>query len=309
MEIAAIFIIALMIDIVFGELPNSFHPVAWLGKLISVESRRTPRHGKWPQLVYGTIMVIFTIAVITLAFYFFLAYLKSVNVILYIVVSAVILKFTFSLYGLRNEANLVKMLVAGNKLPEARRRITALVSRDTGELDRDELISAIIESVAENSCDSFIAPLFYFLLFGIPGAIAYRIINTFDAMIGYHGNWEYTGKFAARLDDVANFIPARITAVAIVLAAWLGKRNPARAWRIMFRDHNKTESPNAGWTMSALAGALGVQLEKRGSYRLGDNTNTVSIDSIRDSLRLIVIVALIWSFIFLIVQAVYFVAA
>jgi adenosylcobinamide-phosphate synthase len=201
----------------------------------------------------------------------------------------------------------MKTLIAKDKIIEARTHISSLVSRDTSELEKNALISATIESVAENSCDSFVAPLFYFLLFGIPGAVAYRVINTFDAMVGYHGQWEYLGKFAAILDDIVNYIPARLTAFFIILASLLRKKNLAYAWHVMLRDHGKTESPNAGWTISAIAGALRVQLEKEGCYRLGDNQNSLSIGSIDDSLKLIIIVAFIWSFILLITQVVYFV--
>jgi adenosylcobinamide-phosphate synthase len=186
--------------------------------------------------------------------------------------------------------------------------LKSLVSRDTDELNRSQLISAAVESAAENICDSFVAPLFYFLLFGVPGAIAYRVINTFDAMVGYHGHWEYLGKFAARLDDVANFIPARITALIIVLASPICRKNMSQAWDIMIRDHKKTESPNAGWTMGAIAGALGVQLEKAGHYKLGDNHSLLSLDTIDASRQVILVAAVIWCSIFILAEVIYLVA-
>jgi adenosylcobinamide-phosphate synthase len=123
--------------------------------------------------------------------------------------------------------------------------------------------------MAENACDSFFAPLFFFLFLGVPGAIGYRVVNTLDAMIGHHGKYEYLGKLAARLDTAANFIPARLTALAIVCASWIWHRKASLAWKIMFRDRKNTESSNAGWTMSAVAGALDVELEKVGYYKLG----------------------------------------
>jgi len=153
-----------------------------------------------------------------------------------------------------------------------------------------------------------VAPLFYFLLFGVPGAIAYRVVNTFDAMIGYHGKWEHLGKFAARLDDVANFIPARITALIIALAAWICKKNMQQAWHIMLRDHKKTHSPNAGWTMSAIAGALGVQLEKASHYKLGDNHYSLSLNTVDASLQMTMTVAAIWSLIAILAEVIYIVA-
>ncbi len=262
MEIIFILILALIIDIAFGEPTNVWHPVAWLGKLISLEMRLAPRRGKVKQLAFGIAAALITLAVITAAAYFLFTYIKELNFWLYIAISALILKFTFSLRGLRQAATAIKQLLSKDNLTEARFSLRSLVSRDTANMDKSQVVAATVESVAENSCDSFIAPLFYFLLFGVPGAIAYRTINTFDAMIGYHGEYEYLGKAAARLDDVANFIPARITAIIIVLAAWICRKNISQAWHIMLRDHRKTQSPNAGWTMSAIAGALGIQLEK-----------------------------------------------
>jgi len=114
-------------------------------------------------------------------------------------------------------------------------------------------------------------------------------------MIGYHGQWEYLGKFAARLDDVINFLPARLTALMIVIAAWLCQKDVSGAWRVMLRDHNKTQSPNAGWPMSAAAGGLGVQLEKTGQYKLGDNHCPLSPTTIGASLQVMAVVALLWS--------------
>ncbi len=124
-------------------------------------------------------------------------------------------------------------------------------------------------------------------------------------MIGHHGEFEYLGKFAARLDDVANFIPARITVLLIALAALVCKKDASGAWRIMRRDRGKTESPNAGWTMSAIAGAMGVQLEKVGYYRLGDNQNVLSLSAVDDSLRIIMTGALIWSLLITLIEVLY----
>ena len=307
MELIFILLIALVLDLAFGEPSNALHPVAWLGKLISLEMRLAPAKGKSAQLAFGIIGVVITVGTVTTAAYFLLHYLREVNLIAYILLGGILLKFTFSLRGLRQAANTIRGLLAQEKLAEARFNLRALVSRDTTSLGESQIVAATVESIAENSCDSFVAPLFYFLIFGIPGAMAYRIINTFDAMIGYHGRWEYLGKFAARLDDVANFIPARITAFVLILASWLSRENARQAWRIMLRDHCKTESPNAGWTMSAAAGALEVRLEKVGHYQLGDNHNALTVNTIDASLQILMLTALIWSVISILVGVVYFV--
>jgi adenosylcobinamide-phosphate synthase len=273
-----------------------------------VETRLAPKKDRVRQLAYGVSMVLITLGLIVTAVYFWLAYLRELNTIVYVLVAGLLLKFSFSLHGLRQAIETVSRLLAKDNLNQARISLKSLVSRDTGELSKDEVISATVESGAENICDSFVAPLFYFLIFGVPGTIAYRIINTFDAMVGYHGHWEYLGRFAARLDDIANFIPARISALIIVLAALLCRKNAPQAWHIMIRDHRKTESPNAGWTIGAIAGALGVQLEKVGHYKLGDNHSPLSLDTVDTSRQIILVTAAIWCSISVLAEVIYFVA-
>jgi adenosylcobinamide-phosphate synthase len=308
MGIILVLLIALILDLIFGEPPNAWHPVAWLGKLISLEAKLAPRRGRLRQFAYGVGMVLITLGLIVTVVFFLLAYLGKFNFIAYALVAGLLLKFSLSLRGLSHAVDTVRALLSKDKLAQARLSLKSLVSRDTTELNKRQVISATVESAAENICDSFVAPLFYFFIFGVAGAIAYRVINTFDTMIGYHGQWEHLGKFAARLDDVANFIPARLTALIIVLASLVCRKNISQAWHIMIRDHKKTESPNAGWTMSAIAGALGVQLEKVDHYRLGDNHYPLSLDTIDASRQIIVVVAIIWCSIFILAEAVYFVA-
>ncbi len=306
MESIFILLIALIIDIAVKELPNRYHPVAWLGKAICRGLSWAPKTGR-AQLLYGAGIVLVMLGLVTVLVYFSLFYLRQINMVAYILIAAFLFKLTFSFRGLATAASSVKQFMARGKLNEARLQLQSLVSRDTTNLDEDHLVSATVESVAENSCDSFVAPLFYFLLLGVPGAVAYRVVNTFDTMIGYRGQWEYLGKFAARLDDVVNFLPARFTALMIVIAAWLCQKDMSGAWRIMLRDHNKTPSPNAGWTMSAAAGGLGVQLEKIGHYKLGDNHYSLSAETIGASLQVMGVVALVWSLACLSVEVVRFV--
>lgn len=308
MEMIFVLFTALAFDLAFGEPPNSWHPLAWLGKLISLETKQAPQKSKLRQLAYGAGMVLITLGLVAVPTYFLLVYLKEISSVAYVIAAGVLFKFTFSLRGLRQAVNTVRELLAQDNLAQARTSMVALVSRDTNELNQNQLVSATVESAAENTSDSFVAPLFYFLLFGIPGAIAYRIINTFDAMVGYHGEWEYLGKFAARLDDAANFLPARITGLTIVLAAWICKRDTSNAWQIMLRDRKKTQSPNAGWPMSAIAGALGVQLEKAEHYTLGDNDRPLALDTIDASLQIVMVTAVLWSLVSILVEVIYLAA-
>jgi adenosylcobinamide-phosphate synthase len=166
----------------------------------------------------------------------------------------------------------VERALAGGDLVGARALVGLhLVSRDTGALDESHVVSATVESLAENVGDSVVAPLAFYLGFGLAGAAVYRAVNTADAMLGYReGVLEHFGKVAARLDDVLNLIPARLAGLAIVAGAAAAGGDGRNAWRVLRRDARATASPNAGWPMAAMAGALGVALEKPGAYRLGD---------------------------------------
>ncbi|MGA2368139.1 MAG: cobalamin biosynthesis protein [Dehalococcoidia bacterium] len=289
-----ILILALLLDITLGEPSNRYHPVAWLGKLISFQLKFSPETGSVQQFVYGAWIVFLTASVIVVPLYYALSFLQNLNIVVYTIISAYLLKNAFSLRGLWLAVQKVKQCLLRDDIANARLEITALVSRDTQDLSRQQLISASIESCAENLCDSFVAPLFFYAIFGLPGAIVYRVINTFDAMIGFHGRWEYTGKFAARLDDVVNYIPARISSFLIVLASLYTGR-AGDGWQAMLKEHSKTESPNAGWTMGAMAGTLGIELEKAGAYKLGAGTETISTASISRSQIIMLLSSAMWS--------------
>jgi adenosylcobinamide-phosphate synthase len=180
------------------------------------------------------------------------------------------LKPVFAYRALRRAALDVHAALAADNLPEARRLLSwHLVSRDTSQLTAAEIAGAAIESVAENITDSLTAPLLAYAIGGLPAAWAYRFVNTADAMWGYRTpEFEQLGKFPARLDDVLNWLPARLTGWLLVLAAWLTGQSGRGAARAMLAQHGRTASLNAGWTMSAMAGALGVTLTKRGVYAL-----------------------------------------
>ena len=289
--------LALVLDVAIGEPPNALHPVVWMGNLIGLLMKAPvySNRSKVFQFLYGVVVVAVTVALFGAGAYFLLAFLRSLNIIAYVIAGAILLKMAFSVRALRAAAIGVKGLLADGKLPEARSAVKALVGRDTAELDEGQIVSATVESVAENTCDSFVAPLFYFVFLGVPGALAYRAINTLDNSIGFRGKYEYLGKFAARLDDVANFVPARITASIFVLAAFICRKDAVNAWRIMVRDHKKTASPNGGWTMGAMAGALDVSLEKVGHYRLGDSRDPLLPATIDASLNIVILLVGIWT--------------
>jgi adenosylcobinamide-phosphate synthase len=303
-----IILIALAVDLVLGEPPPAAHPVVWMGKLVSRLIKCTGSRSPSCQFFWGMVSSLFVIALFAIPSIILLFYVKQLNPIAFVVAAGVLLKTTFSMRGLRQAALKIKSLLAADKLAGARFELRSLVGRDTSNLNKELLVSATVESVAENSCDSFFAPLFYFLILGVPGALGYRVINTLDAMIGHHGEFEYLGKFAARLDTIANFTPARITAMAIVLSSWICRKKASSAWKVMLRDRNKTESPNSGWTMSAIAGALEVQLEKVGYYKLGDVNNPLLTTTIDESLKIAMTATLLWSLVVITAEAIYHVA-
>jgi len=300
MEIILIIALAAAIDLALGDPPDAVHPVAWMGKVISLLEKAGLKLNPTAQFLYGMGMTLFTVALFVVPVYFILFYLQHISLVGSIIAAALILKSTFSFNGLRRTALKVRKLLQDDKLNETRFELRALVSRDTKDLPEPLLVSAAGESVAEGTGDSLVAPLFYFLLFGIPGAIGYRVVNTMDSMIGYHGKYEYLGKFAARLDDILSFIPSRIAALLLVLAAVM-KRNGRNAWRTALREHIKAESPNAGWPMAAMAGALNIRLEKPGHYQLGEVKMPLVPKTIDGAVKLFSIATSAWILICLIV--------
>ena len=273
---AAVILVALGIDLALGDPPNRWHPVAWAGSAIAHGSRRVPAGRPALLLAWGGVLVVGVALLAALAAAAAVwaagaAQAGGAWPVFPLVVEAAVLKGAFALRGLFAATRGVLAALAADDLPAARARVGRdLVSRPTGDLDAGLVRAAAIESLAENLTDSWVAPLCWYAVGGVAGAWAYRVVNTADALVGYRGGrFEYLGKVAARLDDAMSWIPARLAAAAIVLAAPLA--GSARgAWRALRADARRPASPNAGWTMAAMAGALGVRLEKRGHYRLGE---------------------------------------
>ena len=266
-------LLALLLDLALGEPPNRLHPTVWIGKTVALAERVAPGPQAAPslQLACGAGMVLLIPTAWGAAAWAVTFGLLQLHPVAYVIVVAVLLKTTFSVRMLHRVAAGIGSILTTGDIAEARRQMSALVSRDTSQLTAGQMAAGAIESVAENITDSIVGPLLAFALFGLPGAVAYRAINTLDSMVGYHGRYEYLGKPSARLDDLVNLIPARLAALLLWLStAALPGMTAGRAWRIMFAHRGRTESPNAGWTMAAMAGGLGVTLEKVGHYRLGD---------------------------------------
>lgn len=252
---------AIALDACFGEPPPMLHPVVWMGRCLEALERRAPG-GDRGRLVYGAAMAV----VGPLAW-------GGIGWVIERVapwpVCALALKPTFAGRALLVAAGRVEADLRAGRLEDGRRDLQWLVSRPTADLDPGLVAAAAIESVAENLVDSWAAPLLLYACFGLPGAFAYRAVNTADAMWGYRTPiYEHLGKAAARLDDLANLIPARLGAAVLVC---VGPR-PLAAFDGWRRDAGRTDSPNAGQTMAVIAGHLDARLEKPGAYRLNADT-------------------------------------
>jgi adenosylcobinamide-phosphate synthase len=279
---------ALLLDGFLGEYPARMHPVVWIGETASFLLRFAPRDGWWNPFVFGVLLAVGLPVACFLVSQFALhlgAHLPWGEIVL----GTFLLKASFALRELGIAAERVRFSVAVGGIPDARAALRSLCSRDPEQLDGEALLAATVQSLAENASDSLIAPLFYFLLLGVPGAVAYRAVNTLDAMIGYHGRFEALGKAAARLDDAANFVPARLTAALLLLVGCLTGRPVASAWRVFRRDRAKTPSPNGGRPMAMMAGLLGVRLEKKGVYSLGDASRPVTPATVQEAWRLVIL--------------------
>jgi adenosylcobinamide-phosphate synthase len=260
-------VLALVVDHAFGELSDEAHPVAWLGRFIGWCAAQSPRRPPARALVAGAMTECATLGLAGLVGWLIEGALRRLPSLLGIPLEACVLKQTFACRALEEAGARVERHLRLSGLDSARDALRSLVSRDR-DLPASLVAAAAVESLAENSCDSIVAPLLAYALGGLPFAFVYRAANTADAMLGNRGEFEHYGKIPARIDDALNLVPARLTGVAIASLAPLYGGDAIAALRLMWRDHHLTPSPNAGWSMAAAAGALGVSLEKRGTYRL-----------------------------------------
>lgn len=266
-------VLAYLLDLAIGD-PRKFpHPVRWMGCLISsleVVLRR-PRRLKGPRLqrlagfLLSVIVVVSVYALSAFALYLAL----KLSTIVFIVVAVVMLWSTLSVKGLHKAAADVSDALQGGRINEARRELSFIVGRDTDNLEHSEIERALVETISENTCDGIIAPLFFFMLGGPSLALAYKAVNTLDSMLGYRNEkYLHFGWFPARLDDFANYIPARITGALMVVASFMLGFNWRGSAKILIRDGSAHPSPNAGYPEAAVAGALGMTLG--GSSVYGD---------------------------------------
>ena len=288
---------AYILDLVLGDPQGWPHPVRWMGWMISWGERWIGRLSRSPtqQLLGGAVLTNSLVAISFLASRYAIESFgrcrKNVGL-----TAEVLLAWTcLATRSLQREAGGVVDALDAEDLSTARVRLSRIVGRDTICLDEAAICRAVIETVAESTCDGVIAPLTFLAVGGVPAAMAYKAINTLDSMIGHREQpYTYMGWCAARTDDVVNFLPARLAALCIVVAAALVRQDAASAWRIWQRDGSKHLSPNAGRCEAAMAGALGVRLGGTNTYDgqpchrkyLGDGKRECQRQDARKALRI-----------------------
>jgi adenosylcobinamide-phosphate synthase len=308
-----IFILAFLLDIVLGEIPDRIHPTIGIGKVIGYLRPRLKNKNAKIEKINGILLLVgvafLASAPVFLGLFAIRTYtnlipyigsIPHVNSILYIIVGAILFKSTFAIKCMRHYTVPIAKALKANDLETARKYLPYIVRRDPNSLTAEQITSATVESIAESTTDGITGPFFFFMFLGVPGAFIYRVINTLDSMVAYKTpELRNIGWFSAKMDTAVNYIPARLTALLMVIAAGLAGENAKEAWRILKRDKNKTASPNAGYTMGAMAGALETQLAKPEHYALGDK-GPISPDDIFKALQIMTITAILFGLILII---------
>lgn len=291
---------AILLDLKFGDPKSNFHPTAWIGSLIAKLTPAAKNQNHTLEKIGGVMIVSVTAGIVLIitsgiVYGFSLISDYFVSVIVTVIVGGILVKTTFAIRGMDNHAKAVLDYLDGNKLDTARDNLSMIVKRDTSKLDHNHVISGVLESISENTVDGITGPMFYYALFGLPGAFVYRVVNTADSMIGYKTDlFKNIGWFAAKCDTVLNFVPSRLTGFMMIIAAALLQNNWKESYKIMVRDGRKTESPNAGYPMAALAGALGTKFEKIDHYQLGNGEIPLSKQHVYSAILLMKITSLLF---------------
>jgi len=269
---------ALLLDFLVGDPKTKYHPTAWMGKLIALLVPFTKSNSARKELLGGillvsVIVIIVSTLLIVLDVGISLLTIDIVSLIVSIAIGSILLKTTIAIKGMQKHALAVVNAVEEGDLDSARNHLSMIVKRDTKNLDKNHILSGVLESVSENTVDGVTGPLFYYAIFGLPGAFVYRAINTIDSMVGYKTTlFKNVGWFGAKCDTVLNYAPSRLTGLVMILGALILGYNWKESLYIMRRDSRKLESHNAGFPMAALAGALGTRLEKMNYYTIGNGS-------------------------------------
>ncbi len=291
---------ALGIDFVFGDPKNRYHPTAWIGTLIAKLTPLAKNQNMYVEKLGGIFVVAITVGVVVTLLSILdtgisLLTTDWVTIVVSGVVVVILLKTTIAIRGMEKHAKAVLESLDQNNLDMARTNLSMIVKRNTKNLDKNHVISGVLESISENTVDGITGPLFYFALFGLPGAFVYRVINTVDSMIGYKTDiFKNVGWFGATCDTILNYIPSRLTGLVMIISAAILQNNWKESYKIMIRDGKKTESPNAGYPMAALAGALETKFEKINHYKLGNGEIILTTEHVNSALTMMKLTSILF---------------
>jgi adenosylcobinamide-phosphate synthase len=293
---------AIILDLSLGDPSNKYHPVAWLGRLIGFfvpmlkDNNNCTKQERVRGIIFSNSLIIVFGIIIHIGAISAVHLLGSVGLFVF---SALILKITIAIRGMEKHANAIMSSLEKNDLLQAQHNLSAIVRRDTNNLDEQHVLSGTIECIGESIVDGITSPLFYYSFFGPAGSFAYRIINTLDSMIGYKDDYyKDIGWMSAILDSFTNYIPARITAFLMVIVAKFIGADSKKSLQTLKRDHNKTASINAGYTMSTMAGALRIKLEKIGYYSIGEEYEPSSIEKCKTAISIMKLTTILFCMIF-----------
>lgn len=285
--------LAFLLDLAIGDPPDWPHPVKWIGKMISFFDRRWNR-GLYRKLK-GTAMVLAVIGIVCSTGFFLVLLCYHIHPVAGILAEAVIISTTIAQKSLGEAAREVYEPLRDGDLPEARKKLSYIVGRDTLALPKAEIVRGTVETVAENTSDGITAPLFWGLIGGAPFALVYRAVNTCDSMVGYQNDrYREYGWASAKLDDLFNWIPARLTAIVMMCVMKPVNTTYRHAWSVLLRDAKKHPSPNSGWGEAAVAALLGIRLggvnvyQGKKSYRMemGEGLENLNIDHIMQTVTI-----------------------
>jgi len=298
------------LDMIFGDPHLSFHPIRVMGKLIRALEKffRKIFSDSGKRLMVGGVFLNITVCIVSgVTAFTIVFFVYKLNVYFGIVVESLICYFMLAAKSLKTESMKVYKKITAGDIDGARLAVSMIVGRDTESLDEKGIIKAAVETVAENLSDGVIAPLFYMLIGGSVLGVLYKAVNTLDSMVGYK-NEEYFffGKFSARLDDVMNFIPSRISAFLMIFASFILGKDYKNAFRIFKRDRFNHSSPNSAQTESVCAGALNIRLSGDAFYFgklykkpfIGDDINSINPQNIADINRLMYLSSFLMTVIF-----------
>ena len=291
---------AILLDLLFGDPKNRFHPTAWIGNLIGNITTRMKNENYNLEKFGGIFIVLIPVCIsivvlLGLDFSIDLISVESLSILISIISGVVLFKMTIAIKGMERHALAVLDSIQKNDLTQARTNLSMIVKRNTKNLDKNHILSGTLESLSENIVDGITGPMFYFAIFGLPGAFVYRIVNTVDSMVGYKTQmFKNLGWFGANCDNVLNYIPSRLTGLTIVLGSMLLGHDWKNCYEIFKRDGKKTDSPNAGYPMAAFAGALGTKFEKLEHYSLGTGEYEITSKKVKDAISLMKVTSLLF---------------